>query len=106
MRFMAVAIVAASLFAAPSAFADDTVADAPSQATLDDADFDGQFQCPETIADQDGRLDEFQRYQAWAMDHHPDWNLRKRTDVRYGLLRRHACAVTLANVASSSRPPF
>ncbi len=77
-----------------------------NDAARDDAAFDAQFQCPETIADKDARLEEIERYQAWASEHHPDWNLRKRLDVRYGLLRRHACAVTLANVAASARPPF
>ena len=102
MRILAGALVAIFMFAAPAAFADDIA----SVSGLDDAAVDARFQCPETIADADGRLDEFQRYQAWATDRHPDWNLRKRTDVRYGLLRRHACAATLAHLAASARAPF
>lgn len=104
MRILARAAFAITMLVAPAALAEDT--DAPSVAALDDAAFDAQFQCPERLADRDGRIEEIQRYQAWARDHHPDWNLKKRLDVRYGLLRRHACAVTLANVAASSRAPF
>ena len=103
IALMTVMVIAAS---APAALADDTDANTPSAATLDDAAFDAQFQCPETLGDRDSRLEEIQRYQSWARDHHPDWNLKKRLDVRYGLLRRHACAVTLANVAASAKPPF
>jgi hypothetical protein len=109
MRIIAGMIVALSLLsgAAYAADADDgTAGDTPAVAALDDAAFDAQFQCPETFADKDGRIDELERYQAWAREQHPDWNLRKRLDVRYGLLRRHACAVTLANVALSAQPPF
>jgi hypothetical protein len=97
MRILAGLIIVFGVFASHAAFADDPA---------DDAAFDAQFQCPETISDRDARIDELQRYQDWARDHHPDWTLRKRLDVRYGLLRRHACAVTLANVAASAQPPF
>ncbi len=73
---------------------------------LDDAAFDAAFQCPETLAGADSRIAELARYFAWAKDRHPDWNFRKRLDVRHGLLRRHACAVTLARMAASARPAF
>lgn len=73
---------------------------------LDDASFDAQFQCPETITDADARIDEYARYAAWAKETHPDWTFKKRLDVRYGLLRRHACATTIAGIASSGRRPF
>ena len=80
--------------------------DAPAVTTTDDATFDSQFQCPETITDRDAQIEDALAYQAWAHLNHPDWSLRKRMDVRYGLLRRHACTVTLANVAASALPPF
>lgn len=98
--FAAVAVLSMSV----AAFADDT-ADQTAVAQQD-ADFDAQFVCPETISDHDARIEEFQTYMDWAKAHHPDWNLRKRLDVRYGLLRRHACATTLANLAASQRPAF
>ncbi|MEI9886525.1 MAG: hypothetical protein WDN08_08480 [Rhizomicrobium sp.] len=78
--------------------------DAP--APLDDVAFDAAFLCPETLAGADSRIEELARYFAWAKLRHPDWNFRKRLDVRYGLLRRHACAITLAQMASSARPAF
>ena len=108
MRVLA-ALAAVLLLGGPALAAvndDPSDSDAPAVSTLDDASFDSQFQCPETLADRDARMDEALRYQAWARLNHPGWNLRKRMDVRYGLLRRHACAVTLANVAASARPPF
>ena len=75
-------------------------------APLDDAAFDAGFQCPQSYDTAESRMGEIARYFAWAKNRHPDWSFRKKLDVRYGLLRRHACAVTLANVASSARPPF
>jgi hypothetical protein len=109
MRILA-AVATILLLSGPglAAVNDDGAADtdAPAVAATDDATFDSQFQCPETITDRDGQIDEALRYQAWAHLNHPDWTLRKRMDVRYGLLRRHACTVTLANVAASALPPF
>lgn len=80
--------------------------DALILANIDDATYDAGFQCPETLAAVDAREDDLARYMDWARLRHPDWTFRKRLDVRYGLLRRHACAVTLANVAASARPAF
>ena len=75
-------------------------------APLDDAAFDAGFQCPQSYDNADSRMDEIARYFAWTKLRHPDWSFRKRLDVRYGLLRRHACTTTLANMASAVRPPF
>ena len=75
-------------------------------APLDDAAFDAGFQCPQSYDNAESRMDEIARYFAWAKNRHPDWSFRKRLDVRYGLLRRHACTTTLANMASAARPPF
>jgi hypothetical protein len=88
---------------APAATADTATDD---QGPLDDAAFDAQFQCPEAFHDADARIEEFQRYVDWARETHPDWNFRKRIDVRYGLLRRHNCAETLGKIASSAQPAF
>ena len=107
MRSFAIALAAFTMLsgAALAADSDDTASsDAP--ALVDDATFDANFQCPETLADTDSREAEFHRYVAWAKAVHPDWTFRKRLDVRYGLLRRHACAQTLANIASSARRAF
>ncbi len=108
MRFIITLALAAVLVGAQDARADDWdgAADDATLSAIDDATFDAQFQCPEAFADADARIDEFQRFDGWARLRHPDWNLRKRLDVRYGLLRRHACAVTLAKLVSSARPPF
>jgi len=108
MRTFAIALAAFTMLsgAALAADGDDAASPPDAPALLDDATFDANFQCPETLADQDAREDEFHRYLAWARAAHPDWSFRKRLDVRYGLLRRHACARTLANIASSARPPF
>jgi len=105
MRILAGLVLALGMLA-PPALAQDAPDDTPAAALLDDATVDSQFQCPETIADQDGRIDELQRYMDWARERHPDWNFRKRLDVRYGLLRRHACTETLANLVASQRPAF
>jgi hypothetical protein len=91
---------------ASAALADDTPGDNAILSSIDDATFDAGFQCPETLADDESREDALARYMAWAGLRHPDWALRKRLDVRLGLLRRHACGATLANVAASARPPF
>lgn len=107
MRGAAAIVFAIVMIAGAPAFADDATPDsATPPAAADDAAFDGQFQCPETLADRDARIDEILGYQAWVREHHPEWNFRKRLDVRYGLLRRHACTVTLANLAASARPAF
>lgn len=110
MRFiitlvLAVVFVGGMVHGARSDDSDNT-ADDTAVSAIDDATFDDQFQCPETLTDADARLDAYQRYDGWARLRHPDWNLRKRLDVRYGLLRRHSCAVTLANIAASARPAF
>jgi hypothetical protein len=101
---VAFALLASAAFAAdpPAAGPDDTVI----LAQIDDATYDAGFQCPETLASPELREDDLARFMAWAKHRHPDWNLRKRLDVRYGLLRRHGCAVTLSNIASSSQPAF
>jgi hypothetical protein len=104
VRFIITLAFAVVLAGAQGARADD--ADDTVLSVIDDAAFDDQFQCPETLTDADVRLDQYQRYDGWARLRHPDWSLRKRLDVRYGLLRRHSCAVTLANIAASARPPF
>lgn len=95
---LALAVAAVLCLAAATARADDDLA-------AIDATFDANFVCPETLASDDVRIDELHAYMAWAKDRHPDWTLRKRLDVRFGLLRRHACAETLANLAASERPP-
>ena len=80
-------------------------ADAPV-VMLSDATFDANFQCPETLPDKDSRIDEYVAWTRWARAAHPDWTFRKRLDVRYGLLRRHGCQTTLANISSSGKPAF
>ncbi|MEI9988498.1 MAG: hypothetical protein WDM86_00525 [Rhizomicrobium sp.] len=104
MRVIAIALIAFATLSGPAFAADGDDAAAP--ALVDDATFDAAFQCPETLAGADAREDELQRYAAWAKAMHPDWNFRKRLDVRYGLLRRHACAQTMANIAAAARPAF
>jgi hypothetical protein len=105
MRAVAGSFVALVLLTAAAAAGD--LADDPSSlARIDDAAYDAGFQCPETLADPDQREEDLARFMAWAKLRHPDWNLKKRLDVRYGLLRRHGCAATLANIASSTKPAF
>jgi hypothetical protein len=104
MRILAGMILA--IVIGPAALADEVVDDPAALARIDDATLDAQFRCPETLVTADGRLDEIERYYVWARARHPDWNMKKRLDVRYGLLRRHACTVTLRNVASSVGPAF
>jgi hypothetical protein len=101
-----VVVMTAGLWGASAALAADAPDDAVILANIDDATYDAGFQCPETLADVDAREDDLSRYMDWARLRHPDWTFRKRLDVRYGLLRRHACAMTLANVAASARPAF
>jgi hypothetical protein len=91
--------------AALAADSDDT-APVEAPAIVDDATFDAQFQCPETITGADERIEEYARYVAWVRTAHPDWNFRKRLDVRYGLLKHHGCSATLVNIAMSGRPAF
>jgi hypothetical protein len=105
MRAFAGSFIALGLLAG-AAQAADAPDDSVILANIDDTTYDAGFQCPETLADVDAREDDLARYMDWARLRHPDWTFRKRLDVRYGLLRRHACAVTLANVAASARPAF
>jgi hypothetical protein len=115
MRSLAATLFALTVLAAPALAADGDAAPAPpapdaaapdTDTPADDATFDAQFQCPEALPSNDDRIDEFQHYIAWAKRAHPDWSLRKRMDVRYGLLRRHGCATTIANIAGAAKPPF
>jgi hypothetical protein len=116
MRFVSVVLLTVGLLtgAAIAADGDDEAAPAApaapiadaAPALLDDATFDAQFQCPETVDGADAREADYHRYLDWAREAHPDWTFRKQLDVRYGLLRRHACAQTLANIASAARAPF
>ncbi len=107
MRVIVIALAAFTMLSGSALAADSDDTDAPdTPALVDDATFDANFQCPETLADQDAREAEYQRYAAWARAAHPEWNFKKRLDVRYGLLRRHACAQTMANIASAERPAF
>jgi hypothetical protein len=104
----AMAAIGLSLIGAASAA--NTPVEAPDDsvilANVDDAAYDAGFQCPETLAGDDQREEDLARFMDWARLRHPDWNFRKRLDVRYGLLRRHACAVTLANMSASAQPAF
>jgi hypothetical protein len=109
MRVIAGSIIAFALLASAASAANAPVAgpgDSVILAHIDDATYDAGFQCPETLASPELAEDDLARFMAWAKLRHPDWNLRKRLDVRYGLLRRHGCAVTLANISSSSQPAF
>ncbi|MEJ1969068.1 MAG: hypothetical protein WDN03_10630 [Rhizomicrobium sp.] len=104
---IAVAVLAlASAHAAPLGDADKAQIDAVILADTDDASFDAAFQCPEALESADARTDAFERYLTWAHLRHPDWNFKKRLDVRTGLLRRHGCTATLANVSASAQPAF
>lgn len=106
IAFAAFALTAGAAFAASDdAAGDDTAAAAPPSVS-DDASYDAQFQCPETLASRDARIAEYAGWTAWARQVHPNWNFKKRLDVRYGLLRRHGCAATLAAIANSERPAF
>jgi hypothetical protein len=98
--------IAAVLLSATPAFAQNDTGEVPAPAMISDDSFDAQFACPETIESADQRVEDLQHYMTWAKVNHPDWSLRKRLAVRYGLLRRHACTTTLANLAASALPPF
>jgi hypothetical protein len=110
MRLVALSIAAFALataaHASPLGDADRGDIDIVILADMDDAAFDAQFQCPETLATADDREEEFGRYTAWAHLRHPEWSFQKRLDARAALLHRHACAATLAKVTSSSQPAF
>ena len=107
MRLFTVALVAFTILplaalaqdAAPAAPAD------PAPPAIDAA-FDANFQCPETLPDNDSRIEEYSAWTAWAKANHPDWTFKKRLDVRYGLLRHHACQMTLAAIANAEKPAF
>jgi len=105
MQIVASAVVASCLLFAAAVAAEHSP-DTPALAAIDDQAFDSQFQCPESLASDDERIDEYQRYLVWSRIRHPDWSFKKRMDVRYGLLHRHGCAATLRNVGSSAMPAF
>ena len=98
--------LATAAHASPLGDADRADIDIVILADMDDAAFDAQFVCPETLPTADDREEEFGRYTAWAHVRHPEWSFQKRLEARTGLLRRHACTVTLAKVSSSGQPAF
>jgi hypothetical protein len=98
--------LATAAHASPLGDADRGDIDTVILADMDDDAFDAQFVCPETLGTADDRLEAFERYTNWAHLRHPDWNFQKRLEVRASLLRRHACAATLANVVNSGQPAF
>ena len=97
---------AAAAHATPLGDADKADIDTVILADMDDATYDAQFACPETLPTADDREEEFERYTAWTHLRHPDWNFRKRLEVRTSLLHRHACAATLAKMTDSAAPAF
>lgn len=104
--FIVLLACAGAARAAPIGDADKGDFDVVILADMDDAAFDAQFQCPETLPTADDREEAFERFTTWTRLRHPDWNFRKRLDVRLGLLRRHACTATLAKLTDSARPAF
>ena len=103
---IAMFIAATAGQASPLGDADKADIDIVILADMDDAAFDAQFVCPETLATADEREEEFERYTAWAHLRHPGWDFRKRLDARTGFLRRHNCTATLAKVTASGQPAF
>ncbi len=106
MRLFAGLAIGVCVLGASHAGAAEQPPDMSALASIDDTTFDAQFRCPETLASDDERIDEYQRYLAWSRVHHADWSFKKRIDVRYGLLRRHGCVQTLRNAGSSAMPAF
>lgn len=110
MRLAALTIVvlvlATAAHASPLGDGDKANIDIVILADMDDQTYDAQFTCPETLPTADDREEEFERYTTWAHLRHPDWNFRKRLEVRTSLLRRHACTATLAKVTGSAAPAF
>ena len=110
MRLAALTIVAfiaaTAAHATPLGDADKAGIDLVILADMDDAAYDAQFACPETLPTADDREEEFGRFTAWAHLRHPGWNFQQRLEARTGLLRRHACTDTLAKVTASGQPAF
>ena len=101
------ALLAATVaHASPLGDADKADIDIVILADMDDATYDAQFVCPETLPTADDREEEFERYTTWAHLRHADWNFQTRLAVRTALLRRHACTATLAKVTSSGQAAF
>jgi hypothetical protein len=103
---IAVFALATAARATPLGDADKGDIDIVILADMDDATYDAQFACPETLPTADDREEEFERYTTWAHLRHPDWNFQRRLEARTGLLRRHNCTATLAKVTSSGEPAF
>lgn len=72
-----------------------------TSAPLSDAQFDAQFQCPESLPDA-ARQPEVKNYFLWVGKAHPDWTVQKVLETRFRLLQTHQCEVTLQNIRAST----
>jgi hypothetical protein len=92
--------VAATLFLHP-AFAT-TNATSGDITTLNDAQFNSQFRCPETIGDADERSAAVAGFVHWAKKQHPEWSVIELVQARIALLERHRCDETLKQIRDAA----
>jgi hypothetical protein len=76
-------------------------AEGSTSAPSSDAQFDAQFQCPESLPDA-ARQQEVKDYFLWVGKAHPDWTVQKVLETRYRLLQTHHCDATLQNIRAST----
>jgi len=64
--------------------------------------FDGQFRCPESLADDAARDREIAGYVDWAAKQHPNWTSKEVIANRYRLLTLHHCTATLNTISRNA----
>lgn len=69
---------------------------------LTEAQFNEQFRCPETYADDDQRKQELADTLRWYGSHYKEGTLTAYVSYRMQLLKAHHCDATLRNIASNS----
>lgn len=78
-------------------------APAQSQGPLSDTGYTQSFQCPESLATPEERIDAVSAFVTWAQRAHPDWTLAEFTSYRMQLLVEHQCEATLATIRSRAQ---
>ena len=61
---------------------------------LDDAGYDKQFRCPETLPDKDAKTWEIGLYMYWIADKHRAWSEDQARAFRHALLVKHRCQLS------------
>ena len=74
-------------------------------AAMNDAAFDGQYQCPEAYGSDEAKNGEAQIFLFWVTVRHGTWTLKDALNYRYEMFEKHNCVVTLKNIEENDGIP-